>query len=51
MAGPDSRVMHTEIQVFNTWVMLSDEFPDRGALSPEALKGSPRRPLRLYTRC
>ncbi len=41
MAGPDGRVMHAEIQVFNTVVMLSDEFPDRGALSPESLKGSP----------
>jgi PhnB protein len=41
MAGSDGRVMHAEMQVFNTVVMLSDEFPDRGALSPESLKGSP----------
>ena len=40
MAGPDGRVMHAEMQVFNTRVMLCDEFPDRGALSPESLKGS-----------
>ena len=49
MAGPDGRVMHAEMQVFNTVVMLSDEFPDRGALSPESLKGSPVG-LFVYTR-
>jgi PhnB protein len=49
MASPDGRVMHAEIQVFNTRVMLSDEFPDRGTLSPESLKGSPVG-LFVYTR-
>jgi PhnB protein len=49
MAGPDGRVMHAEMRVFNTVVMLSDEFPDRGALSPESLKGSPVG-LFVYTR-
>src|SRR3984893_2182960 len=49
MAGPDGRVMHAEMQVFNTVMMLSDEFPGRGALSPESLKGSPVG-LFVYTR-
>lgn len=49
MAGPDGRVMHAEMQVFNTLVMLSDEFPERGSLSPESLKGSPVG-LFVYTR-
>ena len=49
LAGSDGRVMHAEMQVFNTRVMLSDEFPDRGALSPESLKGSPVG-LFVYTR-
>jgi uncharacterized glyoxalase superfamily protein PhnB len=49
MASPDGRVMHAEMQVFNTRVMLSDEFPERGALSPESLKGSPVG-LFVYTR-
>lgn len=40
MAGPEGQVMHAEMQVFNTRVMLSDEFPERGSLSPESLKGS-----------
>ncbi len=49
MAGVDGRVMHAEMQVFNTRVMLSDEFPERGTLSPESLKGSPVG-LFVYTR-
>jgi PhnB protein len=49
MAGADGRVMHAEMQVFNTRVMLSDEFPERGTLSPESLKGSPVG-LFVYTR-
>jgi PhnB protein len=49
MAGLDGRVMHAEMQVFDTRVMLSDEFPERGALSPESLKGSPVG-LFVYTR-
>src|SRR5260370_8511856 len=34
MAGADGQVMHAEMQVFNTRVMLSAEFPQRGSLSP-----------------
>ena len=49
MAGPDGRVMHAEIRVFNTRVMLSHEFPEREVLSPEALKGTPVG-LFVYTR-
>lgn len=42
MPGPDGKsLMHAEIQVGNAIVMLCDEFPDWGTLSPQALNGSP----------
>ena len=49
MVDAGGRIMHAELQVLNTVVMLSDEFPERGALSPESLKGSPVS-LFVYTR-
>jgi len=33
--------MHAELRIGDSVVMMCDEFPDWGALSPEALKGSP----------
>jgi PhnB protein len=41
MKGPDGKVMHAELQIGDSIIMLSDEFPDFGALSPQSLKGSP----------
>ncbi len=41
MKGPDGKVMHAELMIGDSIVMLSDEFPDFGALSPQALNGSP----------
>jgi PhnB protein len=40
MAGPGGKVMHAEITIGNSIIMLSDEFPSHGALSPETLGGS-----------
>jgi len=41
MKGPDGKVMHAELQIGDSIIMLSDEFPEFGAKSPEALNGSP----------
>lgn len=41
MKGPDGKVMHAELKIGDSIIMLSDEFPDFGALSPQSLKGSP----------
>ncbi len=41
LPAPDGKVMHAEIRIGNTNVMVSDEFPEWGALSPSSLNGSP----------
>ena len=41
MDGPDGSVMHAEMTVGDSRFMLSDEFPDRGVVSPQTLGGSP----------
>ncbi len=41
MKGPDGKVMHAEIMIGDSIIMLGDEFPDYGALSPESIGGSP----------
>lgn len=41
MPGPGGSVMHAELRVGSSMLMLSDENPDRGALSPETVGGSP----------
>ena len=40
-AGPDGRVMHAEVMIGAAPVMLTDECPEMGFRSPEALGGSP----------
>jgi uncharacterized glyoxalase superfamily protein PhnB len=39
--GPGCKLIHACIQIGNSRLMLVDEFPERGALGPTALKGSP----------
>ncbi|QDQ28114.1 VOC family protein [Chitinimonas arctica] len=39
MPGENGKVMHADILLGNSHVMLSDEFPDYGALSPKTLGG------------
>ena len=34
MPGPEGRIMHAEIKIGDSNVMLSDENPDRGAVAP-----------------
>jgi len=39
--GPDGKVMHAELQIGDSVIMLSDEFPEFGSLSPQSTGGSP----------
>ncbi|WP_428267527.1 VOC family protein [Haliangium sp.] len=41
MAMPDGRLMHAEVQIGDSVVMLSDEMPEFGATSPLSLGGTP----------
>lgn len=41
MPGPGGKVMHAELQIGDSMIMLADEFPEMGALAPEAVGGSP----------
>jgi uncharacterized glyoxalase superfamily protein PhnB len=41
MPGPDGKVMHAEIRIGDSPVMISEEFPEYGTKSPQALGGSP----------
>src|SRR3954454_25358363 len=39
--GQPGTVGHCEMKIGNAQFMLADEFPDRGALSPESIGGTP----------
>jgi PhnB protein len=41
MDGPDGRIMHAEVKIGDSHVMLADEHPEIGARSPQAFGGSP----------
>ena len=41
LPGPDGRLMHALLKIGNAVLMLVDEYPEQGALSPLSLKGSP----------
>jgi len=38
--GPDGKVMHAELLIGDSIIMMGDEFPNFGCLSPQALGGS-----------
>ena len=38
--GPDGKVMHAELQIGDSVIMISDEMPEFGALSPQSTGGS-----------
>jgi PhnB protein len=40
MKAPDGKVMHAELKIGDSLIMLSDEFPEYGALSPQSIGGS-----------
>jgi PhnB protein len=41
MPGPNGSVMHAELKVGNSMIMLSDEHPQMGALGPQSVGGTP----------
>jgi PhnB protein len=41
LAASDGKVAHAEIRIGDSQIMLADEFPDWGALSPQTVGGSP----------
>jgi PhnB protein len=48
MPGPGGRIMHAEIKIGNSVLMLSDENTERGFLSPKSI-GSTGSSIMLYT--
>jgi PhnB protein len=40
LAEPDGKIGHAELQIGNTVLKISDEYPDYGALSPQTIGGS-----------
>ena len=38
--GPDGKVMHAELQIGDSVIMLTDEFPEFGSLSPQSSGGT-----------
>jgi uncharacterized glyoxalase superfamily protein PhnB len=41
MPGPGGKIMHAELRIGDSRIMLADDFPDYGSKGPLALKGSP----------
>src|ERR1051325_8680615 len=41
MPGADGKLMHAEIKIGDSFIMLADEFPEFGNASPESRGGSP----------
>ena len=48
MPGPGGAIMHAEVKIGNSMLMLADENPERGHLSPKTL-GGPGVSIMLYT--
>ena len=40
MKGPEGKIMHAELVIGDSIIMLADEFPEFGALSPQSTGGS-----------
>ncbi len=45
--GPDGRIGHAEFTINGARLMIADEYPDFGALSPQTIGGSPIK-LHIY---
>ncbi|MBA2312642.1 MAG: VOC family protein [Actinobacteria bacterium] len=41
MPAPDDKIGHAELQIGDSVIMLSDEFPDMGMMGPKAVGGTP----------
>lgn len=48
MPGPDGKIMHAELRIGDSTLMLSEEFPEMGNKSPLTIGGSPCT-IMLYT--
>jgi PhnB protein len=48
MPGPGGRIMHAEVKIGDSMLMLSDENPERGHLSPKT-RGGATSSVMLYT--
>jgi PhnB protein len=40
MKGPDGKIMHAELKIGDSIIILSDEFPEFGSVSPQTVGGS-----------
>lgn len=40
LPGPDGRLLHAQVRIGDSMVMLNDEFPEMGSLGPKARGGS-----------
>lgn len=40
MKGPDGKVMHAELRIGDSILMLADEFPEFGSMAPQSAGGS-----------
>ena len=40
MKGDDGKIMHAELMIGDSIIMLADEFPEFGALSPQSIGGT-----------
>ena len=41
MAAPEGKIGHAELELGDAIIMLADEFPDMGAVSPKTVGGTP----------
>ncbi len=41
MPAPDGKVVHAELQIADSIIMLGEECPEHGGVSPQTLEGSP----------
>jgi PhnB protein len=41
MPGPDGKIMHAQLRIIDSPIMIVDESPEWGMLGPKSLKGTP----------